>query len=74
MMEFPMHLSATAITALLLVAGVGSVVEAAPAPVETHTIIAITPTPSSEALQGRAGDGSAKPGDGSVAPALAQSR
>ena len=69
-----MHLSATAITALLLVAGVGSIAEAAPAPVETHTIIAVTPTPSTEALQGRAGDDSVKPGDGSVAPAVAQRR
>lgn len=69
-----MHLSATAITALLLVAGVGSIAEAAPAPVEIHTIIAVTPTPSSEAMQRLFGDGSVKPGDGSVAPAAAQSR
>ena len=69
-----MHLSATAITALLLVAGVGSVVEASPAPVETHAIIAVTPTPSTEALQRLSGDGSVKPGDGSVAPAPVQTR
>jgi hypothetical protein len=69
-----MHLSATAITALLLVAGVGSIAEAAPAPVETHAIVAVTPMPSTEALQRLSGDGSVKPGDGSVVPALAQTR
>ncbi|MDB5588446.1 MAG: hypothetical protein JWP26_3416 [Devosia sp.] len=52
-----MHLSATAITALLLAAGVGSLTEAAPASTIGRTASATAPISTPQFLQGKAGDG-----------------
>ena len=58
--EFPMHLSASAITALLLAAGVGSLTEAAPASKFGRIASTVTPISASQSLQGKAGDGSVR--------------
>lgn len=55
-----MHLSASAITALLLAAGVGSLTEAAPASTTGRTPSAVTPISTPQFLQGKAGDGSVR--------------
>lgn len=52
-----MHLSATAITALLLAAGVGSLTEAAPAPAIGHASASAAPVSTPQSLQGKVGDG-----------------
>jgi hypothetical protein len=55
-----MHLSASAITALLLAAGVGSLTEAAPASTVERAASTVTPISTSQSLQGKAGDGAVR--------------
>lgn len=55
-----MHLSATAITALLLAAGVGSLTEAAPTAAVGRTPSTVTPISTPQFLQGKAGDGNVR--------------
>ncbi|MET3897954.1 hypothetical protein ABIB57_001900 [Devosia sp. UYZn731] len=55
-----MHLSASAITALLLAAGVGSLTEAAPVSTIGRTSSAMAPISTPQFLQGKAGDGNVR--------------
>lgn len=55
-----MPLSATAITALLLAAGVGSLAETAPVSPIHRSASPATPISTPQSLQGKAGDGNAR--------------
>ena len=55
-----MHLSATAIIALLQAAGVDSLTAAAPASSIGRTAASVTPLSTPQSLQGKAGDGTVR--------------
>jgi hypothetical protein len=55
-----MHLSATALIALLQAAGVDNLVEAAPVSTIGHAAASVTSISTPQAPQGKAGDGSVR--------------